>query len=49
MSSPVILEPPVHRGMTFESFDKSAFDLRIEVLAAKVPTSRVIIKKELGR
>lgn len=50
MASPLILEPPVNRGMTFENFDENAFKLDINVLAAKVPASRVgILKKELGR
>jgi len=50
MSSPVVLEPPVHREMTFETFDKDAFNLKIDVLAAKVPTAQVgKIKKEIAR
>lgn len=50
MSSPVALEPPAHRGMTFETFDKDAFQLKIDVLAARVPTPQVgKIKKELAR
>lgn len=50
MSSPVVLEPPVHRGMIYETFDKDAFNLKIDVLAAKVPTAQVgKIKKEIAR
>lgn len=50
MSSPVVLEPPVNRGMTFGTFDKNAFNLKIDVLAARVPTAQVgKIKKEISR
>lgn len=50
MSSPVMLEPPVHREMTFETFDKDAFKLNINLLAAKVPSSQIgKLKKELAR
>lgn len=50
MAAPVALEPPSNRGMTFENFDKNAFRLDIDVVAARVPTIQVgKFKKDLAR